>query len=187
MIVGNPNKFAIESEITTIDIRPSLLGVGFFVIHIHGSCFGVRESDATTLACSFDAVQERANAKGMHRATFAKSETAGDIADAFRYAIYQEAPPPDKLWNLAQAFSESPVRWEWAPDGGAAFDDGSYVLQFDVEDRVRLIAFRCDQEGLHDPNALKELWLPSDEFYQILETWHRQFLNERERMLIIGA
>ena len=29
-----------------------------------------------------------------------------------------------------------------APDGDEAFDDGSYVLQFDVGDRVRLIAFK---------------------------------------------
>src|SRR5690242_20205886 len=30
----------------------------------------------------------------------------------------------------------------WAPDGDEAFDDSGYVLQFDLGDLVRLIAFR---------------------------------------------
>jgi hypothetical protein len=34
----------------------------------------------------------------------------------------------------------------WAPDGDAAFDDGSYILQFDVDERVRLIAFKGRQD-----------------------------------------
>jgi hypothetical protein len=30
----------------------------------------------------------------------------------------------------------------WAPDGDEAFDDSSNVLQFDIADPVRLIAFK---------------------------------------------
>ena len=44
----------------------------------------------------------------------------------------------------------------WAPDGDEPFDDASYVLQFDVKDRVRLIAFKSSEGYLHDPATLSD-------------------------------
>jgi hypothetical protein len=66
----------------------------------------------------------------------------------------------------------------WAPDGDEAFDDGSYVLQFDVEDRVRLIAFRSGEGYVHDPATLSDVWLPSDDFYGVLQEWLQSFDRE---------
>ena len=69
-----------------------------------------------------------------------------------------------KYFNLSEAeftktlFANSLV---WAPDGDEAFDDGSYVLQFDVGDRVRLIAFKRPDSEV-DPASLREIWLSSD-------------------------
>lgn len=66
----------------------------------------------------------------------------------------------------------------WAPDGDAAFDDGSYILQFDFEDRVRLIAFKSDQGYSYDPATLSEVWMPAEAFYQILQQWRDSFEDE---------
>jgi hypothetical protein len=65
------------------------------------------------------------------------------------------------------------------PDGDEAFDDRSYVLQFDVGDRVRLIAFR-PMEGscLHDPATLRDVWLVANDFYRILQDWLDAFEAE---------
>jgi hypothetical protein len=63
----------------------------------------------------------------------------------------------------------------WAPDGDEAFGDGSCVLQFDVKDRVRVMTFRCGQDGLHAPETLREEWLSADEFYDILQRWRDAF------------
>jgi len=66
----------------------------------------------------------------------------------------------------------------WAPDGDGAFDDDSYAIQFDVESQVRLIAFRCGEDGLHDPATLSDVWLKSETYYSVLERWHESFNTE---------
>ena len=71
----------------------------------------------------------------------------------------------------------------WAPDGGGAFDDGSYVFQFDVGNRVRLIAFRSLRNVYHhDPLTLADVWMDSDEFYEVLRNWRDAFFAEWERL-----
>src|SRR5882762_10341514 len=56
MTAGQTSIFAVESEITQAFERPSLRGLGFFVIHIMGRCYGIKYPDATMLANSFDEV-----------------------------------------------------------------------------------------------------------------------------------
>jgi hypothetical protein len=67
---------------------------------------------------------------------------------------------------------------QWAPDGDEAFDDGSYVLQFDVGGEVRLIAFKRGPDGRHDSSTLNDLWIASDEFYAVLRRWRDSFTEE---------
>jgi hypothetical protein len=69
----------------------------------------------------------------------------------------------------------------WAPDCDEAFDDGSYVLQFDTGDRVRLNAFRRP-DALVDPASVRESWLSSDIFYNALREWRHTFMAEWESL-----
>jgi hypothetical protein len=71
----------------------------------------------------------------------------------------------------------------WAPDGDEAFDDSSYVLQFDVGDRVRLIAFRRPDSRV-DPASVREVWISSDIFYNALRHWRDTFIAERESRIV---
>ncbi len=57
----------------------------------------------------------------------------------------------------------------WAPDGDETFDDGSYILQFDLGDRVRLIAFKRSENGLHDPFTLRDVWISAEGYSRVLE------------------
>jgi len=67
----------------------------------------------------------------------------------------------------------------WAPDGDKAFDDWSHVLQFDVGERVRLIAFKSSEQGYHHaPDTLADAWLEAEEFYRVLEEWRSAFVAE---------
>ena len=72
---------------------------------------------------------------------------------------------------------------KWAPDGDEAFDDGSNILQFDVGDRVRLIAFTWKSlpKYHHDPDSLREIWMGAEEFYRILVEWRLAFAEEWTR------
>lgn len=182
MIIGDASVFAIESGITQAYERLGFRALGFFVIHVDGRRYGVHEPDATMLACSFDQVERRIAHRGEHTAPFAAELDAGKIADLFRNTVYTDEPyesylgvPLEELRDLFCTQSHSPV---WAPDGDEAFDDGSYVLQFDFQDRVRLIAFKCGQGYLHDPATLREVWLAGDEFYCILQQWRDAFEAE---------
>jgi hypothetical protein len=66
----------------------------------------------------------------------------------------------------------------WAPDGDEGFDDGGCVLQFDVGDKVRLIAFGRATNSILEPESLREVWIPAENFYAILQNWHDRFLEE---------
>lgn len=200
MVIGDPSEFAIESSINIAYEELGARALGFFVIHIDGRCYGVREPAATYMACSFDAVEGRIAKRGAHTAPFATDPNAGKIVDAARDADY--APDQDdKLFfgiprrEFSRFFYSDML--EWAP-GDEAFDDGSHVLQFDVEDRVRLIGFRlmrCEEDYphdpaipsadqreyhryQHDPATLSDVWLKADKFYNILQTWRDAFEAE---------
>jgi hypothetical protein len=177
-MVGDSSRFAIESGITEAYASPGQLALGFFLIHIKGQSYGVREPDASLLAVSFDEVDRRIKRRGTHTASFSQELGAGEIADAFRDADYNINPASSwylglDLKQFSQALSRGSI--VWAPDGDEAFDDGSYVLQFDIGDEVRMIAFRCLSSGFHDPRTLSDVTLSAQEFYGVLVRWRHPF------------
>lgn len=180
MIAGNPNSFAIETVLTRAYERLSFRALGCFVIYLYGRRYGVYRPDATLLACSFEAVRNRIAHRGQHVAPFAEESSARDIAEAFYTAIYGEEDrrpmflgiPTSEIRNI---FQDKPSNCMWAPDGDAAFDDGSYVLQFDVDARVRLIGFKATPEFLIDISSVSDVWIPADDFYSLLQSWQEMF------------
>jgi len=110
------------------------------------------------------------------------SRTQEKIANAFRNAVYAEDQDESYFGipsaKFSKLFDRDSNDLMWAPDGDEAFDDGSYVLQFDVKDRVRLIAFKSSEGFVHDPATLSDVWLPADEFYRVLQQWQKAFDSE---------
>jgi hypothetical protein len=183
MIAGQTSLFAIESEITQAFEKPSLRGLGFFVIHVTGRCYGIKSPGNTMLAVSFDEVGRRIFGRGTHKAPFAEAGAAA-IANAYTRAVYLDHGVGDTYFGMSEAQYAETIRSSrlvWAPDGDEAFDDSSYVLQFDVDDRVRLIAFKRP-DGLVDPASVQEAWLPADIFYGILREWRESFMSEWESL-----
>ena len=181
MIVGNPSHFALESEITHAYERLSLRALGFFVIHVGGKCYGVRTWDATMLSNAVDGVAKRIAMRGSHTAPTIASVDAETLAVAFSRATYLEHDENESFLGMRDSdfvrllHSTGLV---WAPDGEEGFDDGSCVLQFDVADKVRLIAFTRSSNPVLDPASLHDIWLSSEEFYAILHRWHERFVEE---------
>ncbi|MBP9903781.1 MAG: hypothetical protein KBH45_20195, partial [Verrucomicrobia bacterium] len=131
MLIGDPSEFAIESSISIAYEELGARALGSFVIHIGGRCYGVREPDASWMACSFGAVEDRIAKRGAHTAPFATEPDAGKIADAYRDAIYATDQENEEFFGLPHSefrdcFYSKPL--VWAPDGDEAFDDWSYVL-----------------------------------------------------------
>lgn len=115
--------------------------------------------------------------RGRHIAPFTTVSDARQIAGAFRNAIYEEEQRESYFGIPLTQFAEiiRQNRIVWAPDGGAAFDNSSYVLQFDVEDKVRIVAFRSAQSRPYHPATLRDIYLAADDFYIVLQKWYKAF------------
>jgi hypothetical protein len=187
MIAGEKQKFAIESSITIVNENTSIRGIGYFLIYIQGICYGVNEPDSTALACSFDQVQQRIEMRNLHSTPYAKENDPLIIANSFRHAVYDSGQENIYFFGLSHKqfvdmLYENKI--VWAPDGDEAFDDGSYILQFDLGDNnVRLIGFKCNDGIECDPQTISDLIIKADEFYNILQQWHDGFIAEWKQRL----
>jgi Immunity protein 42 len=173
MIAGNINEFALDSEISRAYSRLSLRALGFFQIYINGIAFGVRSSDATMLALSFDSVEARLRGRGTFLLARAEKLSAETLARAVVDIVYTIGSSEFLDKNELYA---SHILW---PSCDEAFDDGSQVLHFDEGDTVRVIGFR--QVGAYVIRDLVELRMQSEAFYAVLQDWHDAFLNEWAR------
>lgn len=177
MIVGDRETFAIESSITVVSASLGQRALGYFVIYVRGRQYGVSEPDASMLGCSFAEVNERIERRGSHRIPFLSDIDASLIAEAFLQANFNESARNDFFGLPASEFVGvvSSSKIQWAPDGDAAFDDGSYILQFDIENKVRLIAFQNSDYSDDHASTVDEAWLDSDTFYGVLLSWRDLF------------
>lgn len=187
MIVGDPSVFALESEVSVVYAGPgaTLWPMGFFQLHLAGASFGVREPDASVLSCSFDAVGRRLRLRGHHDAPFTRGTSASHVARAVRRALYFAVPEEETFFGMSQALFAACVHERdllWVPDGDEAFDDGSYVLQLDQEDEVRLIGFRSIEGDAYEQGTLREVELSAETFYGLLHTWASGFEAEWQAM-----
>jgi hypothetical protein len=185
MIVGDHRIFAIESGITEAVESVSQLALGYFVIHVGGRAFGVRQPDASMLACSFNEVEHRLRRRGMHAPRIPLHVPATEVATAYLDAFYRDSARTD-YFGLSQDQFVDALQSSgaiWAPDGDEAFDDGSHVLQFDVDGRVRIIAFLNTEEPDDSPQTIIEEWMDADLFYAIVSGWKTLFAIERTALL----
>jgi hypothetical protein len=185
MMIGDRSFFAIESEISKAYEQLSLRALGFFVLYVAGRQYGVRKPDATMLANSFDEVSRRLASRGTHTAPFSSTEDAGELANAVIHAQYAEGQDHTLFFGLSQDEFCQLLHTRgvlWAPDGDEAFDDRSCVLQMDVDDRVRMIAFKRERGYLYAPTTLSDVWLSGSDFYSALGHWLRAFEEEWRRL-----
>ncbi len=185
----NNKNFTIESFISSAYSNKGIMAIGYFLIHIKGISYGIKEDDATALACSYGTVIDRLEMRGKHIApkeliTLPSMELAliveralyGNIED--EKEIWKFSIPDDELTDLI--YKNDLI---WAPDGDEAFDDGSRVFQFDIDsETVRLIGYNTTDDYNYDidEDKLSDLIMSSDEYYAILEEWADNFYKEWE-------
>lgn len=185
---GDPYTFAVGAGVAYRH-RDWHMSLGHFCIHIDGFRYGIVTPDATALGNSFGELQHRILRQGDHRCYFS-NRPAAEIAIAYRTSFMGEELRSASFNYFGQresvfkhALGQSHA--EWAPDGDEAFDDSSYVLQFDLDDDFcRLVGFRAAEDGLFDPDTLREVTLTSTSFYAIIhacETWFADKMKTPER------
>jgi Immunity protein 42 len=175
LLVGDVSRFVIETAIKESYDSESQMALGSFVVHVAGKSYGVSAADATLLAVPFCSIRRRIAMRGQHCAPFSKFRDATALVEALVSAVYRETRPHEMAFELsmieiAKILDDNFI--DWGPDGDESFDDGSHIYQFDVGDSVRIEACKNRND---DDLCLSEIWLPSDEFYGILDNWQRQF------------
>ncbi len=182
MLIGDPSVFAIESGVSRHLVSRSQMAVGYFLIHVGGIEFGVREQEASLLACSYDSVCERIQNRCNHRLKLKRAYQTLELVQAYQSAIYGVGPECETYLGLdVESFRDQFARSKvgWAPDGDEAFDDGSHIMQFDTEDDVCLIGFKNDHY-IENIQEIVEISMDGDAYYGVLETWSELFLSEWE-------
>lgn len=177
MIVGDPSRIAIESQMLRAIDSVGQQALGFFVVHIGGREYGIRAPDATMMGCSLQGVSSRLAARGTHVSEALARTPAAQIAAAY-ISIFYDTGGHSFADLREEDFLKSNARW--CPDGDEAFDDGSNILQLDLGGKVRIIAFKNNE---YQVDNLVEQYLDADEFYSTLQKWHRDFQAERKVVL----
>lgn len=182
--IGDVNCFAIESHITKAYHRPGAFALGYFNIYLRGKRFGKTALDSTLLGCSHDEVKRRLSHRGMHRFSFSNEDKC-DLVTTYLNSRYWGKCELDVRVINARAFDEEITSNElvWAPDGDQAFDDGSHVLQFDLDSRVRLLGFKNEPPSIFDCRSIVDIIIDSDIFYDILYMWAQAVEVERNALL----
>ena len=184
MIKGNPSTFAIESQIDEFYERESLMGLGYYVLHVAGSTYGSLQPRATMLACSFDAVSQRLKLRGHHRSNYSDLPAPKIILQYLKSYYDESAMGTMSPIDVAQFQSDIELNnIVFAPDGDSAFDDGSHVLQFDLGSKVRIIAFRNLADPRERLDSINDVHLDEALFYEILRDWMESFTQERNARL----
>jgi hypothetical protein len=188
LIIGNRHQFGIESDITEAHDNPGLFATGYFLVFLNGRQFGVRHPDATMLACSIDEAKSRLVRKGKHIAPCLEKMSAREIALCHRQNTYSIADSPLCRSDLIDCgivgSAVERANLIWIPDGDAAFDDGSHILQIDCGFQVRLIGFRNLANAHDTTSSLCETIVPAETFYRILHDWVNGMEELRAKLLI---
>jgi hypothetical protein len=177
--------FAIESFISNAYANRGIMAIGYFLIKINGISYGVKEYNATALACSYDEVIRRLEMRGKHIAPAELSVLPGlELAQLANDILYGDIDNDQDDCKISMSHDELiKVMYKrnlvWSPDGDEAFDDGSRVLQFDIDNEtVRLIGFKTTSDDKVDISTLTDLIMDSNEFYLVLKKWADDFYKE---------
>ncbi|MGU3399325.1 hypothetical protein ACLBWS_06210 [Brucellaceae bacterium D45D] len=110
------------------------------------------------------------------------------IAETYLNASYRDVSRADYFGLSEQEFVDTLYESGtiWVPDGDAAFDDGSHILQFDAGNRVRIIAFVNTDVHEDVASTIREVWMDADLFYAIATGWVTLFEAERASILKAG-
>ena len=93
MIVGDPSRFAIESSITEFCGSPSQIALGFFVIHVQGQSYGIRDPKATMLGLPLQTVSEFIAQTGTHRFPIGGEPDAILWPNSMLASVYSDRQP----------------------------------------------------------------------------------------------
>lgn len=183
MLFGNKEKFAIEFEVKEIYHDKRFIGDGFFVVYIDGFMYGRKEDDAT----SFGAI--RGTLRESHDSFFHLKnpffhykdfETCDKYYDCSYRLVnrYTEDNLKDfrDVYKIGYEHNGERFIVSWA-QMEEAFDDGSFVLQLNEGDSVRLLGFKTSDDETYNIENVHGAIIQKEKFSSIIQ----EVIQELER------
>lgn len=172
--------FGIQTHIEAIHADPFPMALGYHRFRVGSNWYGSTEPDATALGCSRSAIAERLQRRGQHVYNALGEQEPDALMNAWMVSEYgKDYAPWTPVAGMGREELNDAIHSShalMAPDGDAAFDDGSQILQFDVGEAVQLVAARLTGEvGWPVAVDLVGIRIPASEFYDCLADWLRQF------------
>jgi hypothetical protein len=181
--------FGIVYEYEQFFEQKSFLALARFGYCVKSEVFGCRTT--SMMGCTLDAVERAIARRGEHLASCSAWRSAFMIAAMYRNHVYgDETMQVEDISDYAACLHEIHTNdVVLAPDGDEAFDCGSYVLIFDVDAAVRVIAFQTEGSGsaFFLPANLQEVWVPADHFYGVLDEWRIDLRRRWQGFLASGG
>lgn len=165
MLFGDKSKFGLEIEVNEI-YGNEFIGDGFFVVYIDNICYGKRDKYATTFVSIVnDLLIFYSNLKNTN--TGLENYSKEEIAICFYCQGYSDANLSKYKYELLE---KTKYLYAWNPD--EAFDDGSWVMHFDDDEKTRIIGFKsCMLDDVNSKvieNSVHEITIPRKDFRMIV-------------------
>ncbi len=169
---GRSDYFSINCYIHDIADSKSASVFGCFFLYINGIRYGKCAPEVTYLDLSYDGIVERLQWRGRNRCTVLEDADLQTVLSMHRTCMWPAADGGEwrgmPMERVARQVVNSGVIL--APDGDAAFGDGSQVYQVDLDDgQVDLFAFKHRDDPAAEFADQTSLRLSSNGFYDALE------------------
>ena len=181
-IIGDTSKFAIESGISQAFERRSFLALGFFLIHVGGVCYGVRDDQATMLSSPLQKLNRILRLRGLIQGPeLFEQQTAAEIFELLDSVIFEgdqrkSCQLVQDSFDVADFLYSSHAAMHHGCD--EAFDDGSVLYYFPFQNKVRIIAALSGEDTSRKLVSIRDIWITSDEFYGVIKDWRDFFQSE---------
>ncbi len=183
MLFGNKEKFAIEFEVKEIYHDKRFIGDGFFVVYIDGFMYGRKEDDATSFGCIRSTLKYFDVLQSPSKNPFNKYECY-ELCDKFYDTAYR-MERRYKEEEIKDFIKEAEITYDkrenclldyWTPME-EAFDDGSFVLQLNEGDSVRLLGFKTSDDETYNIENVHGAIIQKEKFSSIIQ----EVIQELER------
>lgn len=179
MIIGDKQIFAIDFKIYT-PIDNFFIGDGYFLVYIDGFEYGIKKSNATV----FGSIEWELKTEFMNHVNNENLELCGfsrqNICDVYYDKHYREINDfsIDDYEAISKTLEESPKSIkEWSLE--TAFDDGSFVLQYNTKNEICLLGFKTYEyekiKDIHSACISKEYYINVlNTFFSELDRFRRK-------------
>lgn len=165
MLFGSKDSFAIEIEINNF-FHNKHVGEGKFIVYLKNEIYGVNKEFATTFLCIKDELYNFYK-NFINSDIELCSYSSIEIAKSYYLQNYSDI---DISYLNSDLLKRTKHLISWSPE--SAFDDGSFVMHFNNNEKTRIIGFKSYMENeicMVKETSIIEVIINYNEFLEVIK------------------